>query len=93
MTIKRHSFSSKLPVTQEWIEDYKAGFDVNDGGFLIPETACIDVAKSGVFWALVRLSSRAFYRVGVYLAGLGCYKKEIHPHVELISMMREAKIK
>lgn len=63
-----------------------------EGGYLIPETAYIDVVKDGEFWRAVRWVGWQFVKFGAMVKSFGYTKKEIHPHADLMEAIRKCKV-
>jgi len=61
----------------------------SEGGFLIPQTAYVDVIKPGRLWIPVRWIGQQFIYFGAWLRSFGYTKKEIHPHAEIMKAIEK----
>ena len=59
-----------------------------NSGFILPDISYIDVAKSGLFWRVVRWVGQRFINFGAWVRAFGYAQKEIHPRQTFIEWIR-----
>lgn len=64
----------------------------SEGGYLIPQTAYIDIVKDGFRWVVVRWAGQRFINFGAWIRSFGYAKKEIHPYAEIMKRIKEVGI-
>lgn len=63
-----------------------------DGGYLIPQVAYVDIVKGGFGWFAVRWIGQRFINFGAKIRSFGYAQKEIHPYAEIMKRVEEIRI-